>query len=76
MLAEITRMAAELEANAALSLYRFGASRAYYGIVQERIRTLGIDPAQAMSAEEGQRWIAAEHDKWAKLIRDKGIRAE
>lgn len=40
VLAEITRLAADLEANAALSLYRFGASRAYYGIVQERIRTL------------------------------------
>lgn len=40
MLAEITRLAAELEASAASSLYRFGASRAYYGIVQERIRTL------------------------------------
>ena len=40
LLSEITRLAAELEANAALSLYRFGASRAYYGIVQERIRTL------------------------------------
>lgn len=41
MLAEVTRLAAELEANAALSLYRFGASRAYYGIVQERIKALG-----------------------------------
>ncbi|MBL0370556.1 DUF3422 family protein [Rhizobium sp. KVB221] len=40
MLAEITRLAADLEANAALALYRFGASRAYYGIVQERIKTL------------------------------------
>jgi uncharacterized membrane-anchored protein len=40
MLFEITRMAADLEANAALALYRFGASRAYYGIVQERIKTL------------------------------------
>lgn len=40
LLSEITRLAAELEANAALSLYRFGASRAYYGIVQERIHTL------------------------------------
>ncbi|MGD9478301.1 UNVERIFIED_ORG: DUF3422 family protein [Roseateles sp. XES5] len=40
LLTEITRLAAELEANAAVSLYRFGASRAYYGIVQERIRTL------------------------------------
>ncbi|MDO9415604.1 DUF3422 family protein [Pararhizobium sp.] len=44
MLAEITRLAAQLEANAASSLYRFGASRAYYGIVQERIRTLAESP--------------------------------
>lgn len=40
MLAEITGLAAELEANAALSLYRFGASRAYYNIVKERISAL------------------------------------
>jgi len=40
VLVEITRLAADLEANAALALYRFGASRAYYGIVQERIKTL------------------------------------
>jgi len=40
MLGEITRLAAELEANAALCLYRFGASRAYDGIVSERIATL------------------------------------
>ncbi|MHB0952181.1 MAG: DUF3422 family protein [Allorhizobium sp.] len=44
MLAEITRLAAELEANAALSLYRFGASRAYDGIVRERIKTLDETP--------------------------------
>ncbi|MGV8936385.1 MAG: DUF3422 family protein [Allorhizobium sp.] len=40
MLGEMTRLAADLEANAALSLYRFGASRAYDGIVEERIATL------------------------------------
>jgi len=40
MLFEITRLAAELEANAALSLYRFGASRAYYNIVLERVAML------------------------------------
>lgn len=40
LLAEITVLAAELEANAALSLYRFGASRAYYTIVRERIASL------------------------------------
>ncbi len=44
MLGEITRLHAELEAHAALSLYRFGASRAYDGIVQERIRTLDETP--------------------------------
>lgn len=44
--------------------------------VQERIRALGIEPAPAMTPEEGLRWIAAEHDKWAKLIRARGIRAE
>jgi len=41
MLGEITTLAAELEAGAAASLYRFGASRAYDGIVQERIAMLG-----------------------------------
>ncbi|MCJ7996997.1 DUF3422 family protein [Rhizobium cremeum] len=44
ILADITRLAAELEANAALSLYRFGASRAYDGIVGERIKTLDETP--------------------------------
>ncbi len=40
LLSEITILAAELEAGAALSLYRFGASRAYYNIVGERISSL------------------------------------
>ncbi|OCW57787.1 DUF3422 family protein [Hoeflea olei] len=40
LLSEITSLAAELEANAAASLYRFGASRAYYTIVRERIAAL------------------------------------
>jgi uncharacterized membrane-anchored protein len=40
VLADLTRLAADLEANAAVALYRFGASRAYYGIVHERIKTL------------------------------------
>ena len=44
MLGDITDLAAELEANAALSLYRFGASRAYDGIVRERIRSLDEVP--------------------------------
>ena len=44
--------------------------------IQERIRNLGMEPAQAMSAEEGARWIARERDKWAKVIREKNIRVE
>ena len=43
---------------------------------QSRIRILGIEPAPAMSASEGGRWIAQEQDKWAKVIREKGIKAE
>ncbi len=40
LLAELTELAAELEADAAASLYRFGASRAYDGIVEERLGAL------------------------------------
>ncbi len=40
LLAELTELAAELEADAAASLYRFGASRAYDGIVEERLEAL------------------------------------
>lgn len=40
LLTDLTDLAAELEADAASSLYRFGASRAYDGIVQERIDAL------------------------------------
>ena len=40
LLADLTGLAAELEADAASSLYRFGASRAYDGIVRERLEAL------------------------------------
>lgn len=40
LLADLTELAAELEADAASSLYRFGASRAYDGIVRERLEAL------------------------------------
>lgn len=40
LLDELTSLAAELEADAAASLYRFGASRAYDEIVQERLASL------------------------------------
>ncbi|KAB0680307.1 DUF3422 family protein [Aureimonas leprariae] len=44
LLSELTDLAAELEADAAASLYRFGASRAYDGIVEERLAELGEQP--------------------------------
>ncbi|WP_011579712.1 MULTISPECIES: DUF3422 family protein [Chelativorans] len=44
LLSELTELAAELEAEAAASLYRFGASRAYDGIVQERLEMLNEAP--------------------------------
>lgn len=44
LLASLTELAAELEADAAASLYRFGASRAYDGIVTERLSSLAEEP--------------------------------
>jgi uncharacterized membrane-anchored protein len=41
LLDELTALAAELEAGAAASLFRFGASRAYDDIVQTRLRIIG-----------------------------------
>jgi len=41
LLDELTSLAAELEAGAAASLFRFGASRAYNEIVQLRLQTIG-----------------------------------
>jgi uncharacterized membrane-anchored protein len=41
LLDELTALAAELEAGAAASLFRFGASRAYNEIVQMRLATIG-----------------------------------
>jgi len=41
LLDELTELAAELEAGAAASLYRFGASRAYNEIVQTRLAIIG-----------------------------------
>ena len=41
LLGELTALAAELEAGAAASLFRFGASRAYHEIVQTRLQTIG-----------------------------------
>ena len=44
LLTELTDLASELEADAAASLYRFGASRAYDGIVNERLAAIGEQP--------------------------------
>jgi uncharacterized membrane-anchored protein len=41
LLDELTALAAELEAGATGALYRFGASRAYYEIVNLRLQTIG-----------------------------------
>ena len=41
LLDDLTALAAELEAGAAASLFRFGASRAYHEIVQFRLQTIG-----------------------------------
>src|SRR5262249_27310095 len=41
LLDELTELAAELEAGAAASLFRFGASRAYSEIVRLRLETIG-----------------------------------
>jgi uncharacterized membrane-anchored protein len=44
LLDNLTGLAAELEAGAAASLFRFGASRAYSEIVQLRLQTVGERP--------------------------------
>lgn len=46
LLGQLTELAAELEAQAASSLYRFGASRAYYDIVTERLQALREEPVE------------------------------
>lgn len=43
LLNEFTGLAAQLEADAASSLYRFGASRAYHEIVDDRLASLNED---------------------------------
>lgn len=60
LLAELTELAAELEADAASSLYRFGASRAYDGIVQERLEALGEEAVSGYETWTGflQRRVA------------------
>ncbi|MGP2491341.1 DUF3422 family protein [Mesorhizobium sp. PUT5] len=60
LLADLTELAAELEADAAASLYRFGASRAYDGIVGERLEALGEEAVPGYDTWSGflQRRVA------------------
>lgn len=60
LLSDLTALAAELEAGAAANLYRFGASRAYYEIVQERLASLSEEAVSGHStlADFLQRRIA------------------
>jgi uncharacterized membrane-anchored protein len=48
LLHELTELAAKLEADSALSGYRFGASRAYDSIVQQRLAVIGERPIAGM----------------------------
>ncbi|MGY6710526.1 MAG: DUF3422 family protein [Rhizobiaceae bacterium] len=53
LLGDLTGLAADLEAQAASSLYRFGASRAYYEIVTDRLEALGEVAAPGAQTLEG-----------------------
>lgn len=64
LLTQLAALAAELEAEAASSGYRFGASRAYDGIVTERLRSLREMPV------EGQKtWTAFLEKRLAPAMR-------
>ncbi len=60
LLGELTELAAEMEADAAASLYRFGASRAYDGLVDERLGALGEEAVPGFDTWAGflQRRVA------------------
>lgn len=53
LLDEITALAADLEADAASSLYRFGASRAYDEIVYDRLDALAEEPVTGYETWRG-----------------------
>ena len=45
--------------------------------VQERIRGVGVEPAvRILVRADATKWLAVERDKWSKVIREKGIKAE
>jgi uncharacterized membrane-anchored protein len=53
LLADLIALAADLEAGAAASLYRFAASRAYDEIVAQRINIIGEQPIQGYETWSG-----------------------
>ncbi len=53
LLNRITALAAELEAGAAASLYRFGATRAYDELVRLRLNAIGERPVPGMQSWSG-----------------------
>lgn len=57
LLASLIDLAARLETQSAETSYRFGASRAYYDLVQDRLEAVGPQPA------EGERTFAAFFDR-------------
>ncbi len=64
LLAELSALAAELEADAASSLYRFGASKAYEGIVAERLIALDETPMKGFET-----WAAFLQKRMAPAMR-------
>ncbi len=64
LLAELASLAAELESEAASSGYRFGASRAYDGIVTERLRSLHEEHVEGYKT-----WIAFLETRLAPAMR-------
>jgi uncharacterized membrane-anchored protein len=64
LLSELSSLAAELEADAASSLYRFGASKAYEGIVAERLNALDEAPMQGFET-----WAAFLQKRMAPAMR-------
>ncbi|MGY4499417.1 putative membrane-anchored protein [Bradyrhizobium sp. GM24.11] len=72
LLNELTQMAAEVEAGAAASGFRFGASRAYEEIVTQRLQTIGREEATRLPnlvilpcATNGSRYAYMHHSRCA-----------
>jgi uncharacterized membrane-anchored protein len=64
LLAELSSLSAELEAGAATTLYRFAASKAYEGIVEERLSALAETPMKGFET-----WAAFLQKRMAPAMR-------